>query len=127
MVVAMVRAVRSTPTSRDPSRSSLQVSITPAGVRSRSVGQRGVACDAVEYGARGAGGECQGDAAGDGQGRVGLSHREHHDVDVAVRVRLGGGGDDCEFGDGAGCFCDCWCQPHPDGGLSADVIQSFQL
>ena len=38
VVEAMVRAVRSTPTSSDPSRSSLQVSMTPAGVRSRSVG-----------------------------------------------------------------------------------------
>ena len=127
MVVAMVRAVRSTPTSRDPSRSSLQVSITPAGVRSLSV-DRGVSPVMLLSTVPGVpGGECQGDAAGDGQRRVGLSHREHHDVDVAVRVRLGGGGDDRELGDGAGSFGDRWCQPHPHGSLSADVIQSFQL
>ena len=39
MLVAMVRAVRSTPTSKEPSRCSVQVSMTPAGVRSLRVGR----------------------------------------------------------------------------------------
>src|SRR6476469_5912087 len=50
---------------------------------------QGVARDGVQHGAGGAGSQGQGDAAGDGQGRVGLAHGQHHDVGVAGGVGLG--------------------------------------